>query len=476
MATTQNLNVERLLALMDTDPESFRKVMQKVSDKLLIPHSIGQKEVLDCNERFMVLCAGRRWGKSKVGAAKAIREARTRRKIVFWVAPTYKVVKRGYDEILAQLPEELLTKPPPPASVLDAGRAIKLKFKNGSSMEFYSAERPEGMLGGSCDFLIMDEAAIMQEHVWAQTIRPTLADRQGRALFISTPRGKNWFYRLWQMGQDELQAGYKSWHFPSTTNPTIDPEEWEQIKSTSSAAVYEQEILALFISSASSVFRVPDSAIVPMETPKGHVVLGVDWAKHNDFTVFCGINSGTRKPCYHDRFQDVSWPHQRERLHTAVDEILETADGITVLIDSTGIGDVIYDDLTEEGLDVVPIRFTPAWKMAAVQLLAADLERDLAFIHEDQEAEFTGYVYKVTDAGRWKFEAGTGHDDEVSAALLAHWGVVHAGVPDVKLLSGASSEFERENEAEIVDSVAVETMEIAQPSLTELMANDDLWN
>ena len=469
--------MERLLTLMDSDPDAFRELIAKVSDKMLVPHSEGQKEVLLCDERFMVLCAGRRWGKSKVGAAKALREARKGNQAVWWVAPTYKVVKRGYAEVVNQIPEGLLTKPAPPDSAFDAGRAVRLTFKNGSKMEFYSAERPEGMLGGSCDFLIMDEAATMPEHVWAQIIRPTLADRRGRALFISTPRGKNWFYKLWQMGQDDLAQDYISWHFPSMTNPTIPVEEWEQVKSTSTAAVYEQEILAQFISSASSVFRVKDEAVVPMEKPEGHVILGVDWAKHNDYTVFCGVRTSDRRPCYHDRFNEVSWPQQRRLLNEAVDEILETASGITVIIDSTGVGDVMYDDLTEEGLDVVPIKFTPAWKMAAVQLLGADLERELAFIHEEQRSEFEAYTYTITEAGRWKYEAGTGHDDEVSAALLAHWGCVHAGVPDVKMLVAGGSADTGSDDSYDIDSTVEDDDELTYrpPTTRELLTNDDVW-
>lgn len=467
----------RLMALLESDPEAFRELISKVSTKMLVPHSEGQKQVLLSEDRFMILCAGRRWGKSKVGAAKALREARKEKTTIWWVAPTYKVVKRGYAEVVNQIPEGLLTKPAPPDSSFDAGRAVRLTFKNGSKMEFYSAERPEGMLGGSCDFLIMDEAATMPEHVWAQIIRPTLADRRGHALFISTPRGKNWFYKLWQMGQDELAKDYRSWHFPSMTNPTIPVEEWEQVKATSTAAVYEQEILAQFVSSASSVFRIPENAIVPLEKPEGHVILGVDWAKHNDYTVFCGVRSGDRRPCYHDRFNEVSWPTQRKLLNEAVDEILETASGITVLIDSTGVGDVMYDDLTEEGLDVVPIKFTPQWKMAAVQLLGADLERQLAFIHEDQIAEFEGYTYTITEAGRWKYEAGTGHDDEVSAALLAHWGCVHAGVPDVKMLVAGGPVDSESDDSYVDGSVEDDKEELTYrpPSARDLLINDDVW-
>jgi hypothetical protein len=481
--------IEALLALVQSNPDEARKLLATVTKHMLVPHSVGQREVLESDTRFMVLCAGRRWGKSQVGAAKALREARTPKKVIWWVAPVYRNVKNGYKAVIEQCPPDLWKKPPPPDSAFDAGRAVRLELKNGSTIQFFSAERHEGMLGASCDFLIMDEAATMPEHVWTQTIRATLADRQGRALFISTPRGKNWFYRLWQLGQDDLEENYVSWHFPSFTNPTIPAEEFKQMEKEMPKVQYEQEVLADFVSAAASVFRFNydreknNLSIVEMEEPLGHVVLGIDLAKSHDFTVLCGVRAEDRKPCYHDRFNEVSWPQQRRLIREAVEEILETASGITVMIDSTGVGDVVYDDLSEEGLDAIPIKFTPQWKTAAVQLLSADLERGEAFIHQDQVKEFESYSASLTDTGRWKYE-GLPHDDEVSAALLAHWGVVHSGVPNVQTLivggpensdplwDGYGSEESRMVDTGLPTTHAAER----EPTAAELMNNPNLWS
>jgi len=472
-------SMDRLLALAQADPEAARKLLDGLSKKVLVPHSSGQSEVLMAQERFLILCAGRRWGKTKVGAARALREARKDPgAVVWWVAPIYRNVKRGYQEVLAQLPDGSLTHAPPPENSFDAGRPVVLKFKNGSRMEFYSADRPEGMLGGSSDFVVLDEAATMKESVWFQTIQPTLADRQGGALMISTPRGKNWFYRLWAHGQDELQTDFRSWRFPSYSNPTIPKAEWDRQKEILPAAIYEQEVLADFVSASASVFRFDETtAVHPMEDPQGHVVLGIDLAKYNDFTVLIGVNAGNRRVCYHDRFNAVSWPEQRRRIRRALEDIEKTATSTTVLIDSTGIGDVVYDDLAEEGLDAIPITFTASWKQKAVQLLSADLERGEAFICPDQVREFEAYTYVISETtGRWKFEAGTGHDDEVSAMLLAHWGIVNMGVPDVKMISMGSGDATMtfEDESEIVEGEVVYE-EIHELTTAELLNSPDAW-
>lgn len=471
MAIDRNA-VERMKAMLEANPEQAQKLLEDVSAKILIPHSVGQREVLEAQERFLILCAGRRWGKTKVGAARGLREARSMprrgKKIIWWVAPTYRVVKRGYQEVVSQLPAGTLARPAPPESAFDAGRSVVLQFVNGVRWEFYSAERPEGMLGGSADFTILDEAATMPHAVWTQFILPPLADRHGRALFISTPRGKNWYYRMWMRGQDEFETEVRSWRFPSFTNPTIDPKEWEELRQTMPQAIYEQEVLADFVSSGSSVFRPPDAAYIALQKPRGNIMLGVDLAKHNDFTVLTGVRVDDRKPCFHDRFNAVSWPEQRRRIRTAVDKLARDGNVVTVMLDSTGIGDVVYDDLSFEGIDAVPIKFTNQWKLAAVQLLGADLERGHAFLHEAQREEFESYSYTITDNGRWKFEAGSGHDDEVSAALLAHWGCVHEGVPSVRFMSDIEDEVATPGWEE-------EVLSAAPPTTAQLLADPRVW-
>lgn len=496
---------DRLEALMEADPQAFHDLLAKVAGKMLVPHSDGQAEVLTAEERFLVLCAGRRWGKTKVGAAKILRKARKPNQRCVWVAPIYKVVKRGYAEVVAQIPDGLLTKPAPPDSVFDAGRSVRLQFKNGSTIEFYSADRPEGILGASFDFAILDEAATMPEFVWSQIIRPTLADRQGSALFISTPRQRNWFYYLYMRGQskDPEDHEFRSWRFPSRTNPTIPSSEFDDMARDMPAVEYEQEVLAEFISDAAAVFRFPKAkkidpetgeevvdrdapspAIKPIVSPRGHVIVGLDLAKHSDWTVICGVNEDGM-PCYHDRFQQVSWPIQRQRIYDAVDNIMDTADGVTIMVDSGGPGDVIYDDLAEAGYDVVGVNFTTL-KEKMVKLLASDLEQGNAFVHEDQLSEFEHYSYTITSSGRWRYEASRGHDDEVSAALLAHWGRIHEGVPNVQTLHGGSMGDQGgwDEEYVLADEQRQDTglgqtrtVTLRAPSVTDFLMNSaDAWN
>lgn len=442
----------KLRALAEADPEGARALLEKLQAKVVIPHAGGQQEIMEDETRFQIVCCGRRFGKTVVGAKKALKKCRSHNQMVWWVAPTYKVVKRGYKEVLRQLPDNVLTHAPPNDSAFDAGRSVVLKFQNGSKMEFYSAERPEGMLGEGVDYVVLDEAATMPKHVWETVVRPTLIDREGQALMISTPRGRNWFYYLWLRGQKD-GTGYKSWRFPTAANPHLPPSEIEDMKATMPLVTFQQEVLAEFIASAGSVFRFNADIIIEQMRPQGRVVVGVDLAKTNDFTVFSAGNSSDMTPCGFDRFNEVAWKVQRERLKQFVKQLKkEGATHVTLLMDSTGVGDPIVEEMEADGFDVVGINFTKT-KQHMVTQLSKDLEDGQVRLFEGEEIhEFENYTYKITDAGRWTYSAPEGqHDDCVAAKMLQHWGIVQEGAPDVTSISASDDDPEEEDEEDEYD-------------------------
>ena len=454
----------QLEAWAESDPEGFLAEAKRLQQYLVVPHP-AQEPIINAEERFLVVCAGRRFGKTKIAAKIAIRECRQPGRVVWWVANTYKNVVRGYREVLRQIPPGVLTKTPPPASVAASGRLV-LNFPGGTRFEFYSGENPDAMAGEGVDFVIVDEAALQREVVWTQTIRPTLMDNNGGAMLISTPRGRNWFHTLYNRGQDPEYPDWASWKFTTADNPFIDEDEVAEMEKTLPRVMYEQEVLAEFVSDAGSVFRLRDDTVRPMVAPEGqHVFMGVDLAKHRDFTVFTASREVDRMPVWHERFNAVSWPMQKERIISAVHNIIESgASGVTIVMDSTGIGDVIFDDLEEEGLDIIPIKFSNDWKSKAVNLLSADIERGNAFLLDEQQPEFQIYTYTISEAtGRFKYAApDSGHDDEVSAKLLEHWGHIHHGAPDVRTIAQVPQD--------IVEQVVVKA-----DSAADMMNRPELW-
>lgn len=453
----------RLAALITDNPRAAAAVLSDLLGKVVHPHP-AQEVVLGSQARHRVLNAGRRWGKTKLAAKVAVEKTRKPGQMIWWVAPTYAVVKRGYREFLRQLPDGVLEKQAPRDNYFDTGRKVVLHFKNGTRMEFYSAERPDGMLGEGVDFAVLDEAAIMPGYIWQQIVRPTLMDRRGGSLHISTPRGRNWFYRAYKRGQDELSPEWASWTFPSWTNTYLDAKEIEEMAKDLPAVLYSQEVEAKFVASGSNVFVVPDEIIVPKVKPRGHVVFGVDLAKTTDFTVFYAVNAADRRPCYFDRFQDVTWPQQRRKLVRAVNKVQKQgAEGVTLCIDSTGAGDPFCDDMEELGYDVVPINFT-TYKDKMVRLLAKDMEDGKAFLTEDFIHEFEDYLLGQTEKGRITYSAPEGsHDDVVCARMLAHWANVMEGVPDATIIDGVTITSTRDSTPELDEDEEFDDLENDNP-------------
>jgi hypothetical protein len=199
-----------------------------------------------------------------------------------------------------------------------------------------------------------------------------------------------------------------------------------------------------------------------MVPPQGHVVFGIDLAKTTDYTVIYGANAATRENCYFERFQDVTWPRQRRRIIRAIRKVLNKgATGVTLMLDATGVGDPMVDELEELGFDVIGMNFT-TWKDKMVRLLAKDMEDGKAFVLEDFMEEFENYQLNMTPNGRITYSAPQGeHDDLVAAKMLQHWGLVNEGVPDATMIDG-------------VDTSSIERAEI-HPDDDE-MPDDDDWS
>lgn len=444
-----------------------------------------------------------------IAAKIIVAKTRKSKQMLWWCAPTYKIVKRGYAEVLKQLPDGVLTHVPPPDSNFDAGRSVILRFKNGTRMEFYSAERPEGMLGAGVDYVILDEAATMPSRVYNQIISPTLMDREGGCLMISTPRGQNWFYQCWLRGQDPLQKDWASWTFTTQDNPTLPPGEADRMAADMPRMEADQEIFAKWLAAGSSVFYIDDKAVQKLPgtledpliggngliqgfAPRGYVVLGIDLARTNDYTVFYGNRMSDRRCCYFERMQDVTWPEQKRRVRRAVKRLLDNgAENVMLLMDSTGVGDPIYEDLEAEGYDTVPINFS-THKTNMVRLLSKDLEEGQAFVLADAGLEeFRSYMMTMSAAGRMTYSAPEGqHDDIVSAKMLAHWGTINEGFGDIQVISekptgqeysDEDAEFE-EDYSDLLDldeGTALEQVGLVnpykRPTAQQLMQNPDAW-
>jgi hypothetical protein len=269
----------------------------------------------------------------------------------------------------------------------------------------------------------MDECAFIAEQAWTEAIRPALSDRHGDALFISTPKGRNWFWRAFTRGQGD-NPEWKSWRFPSVSNPFLDAAEIEAARGDLPERVYQQEYEAIFLEDAGGVFRNVLASVDRGRTANEPPVagrtyrLGVDLARVEDFTVL-DVLDDTGRQVYHDRFNQISW----ERQCAAIESVARQYD-CTVQLDSTGVGDPIFEELRKRGLPVEPFVFSNASKERLIDNLALKLEQgQLRLMDVDaQTNELTAYQYELTPSRNVRMNAPAGmHDDCVIALALAAW-------------------------------------------------------
>ena len=221
--------------------------MAKYAPKLPGLHD-AQQAVANSEARWKILCAGRRFGKTRLGVQLCIETALAGGR-AWWVAPTFAIARVGWralESAALSFPKEI----EPKISIAN----MEVQFPNGGFIACKSADNPQRLRGEGLDFIVIDEAAFVKPEVWQEVLRPTLTERKGSALFISTPLGiGNWFYDLWTNADE--QPDWEKFHFATTDNPAIDPEEVEQARHEVGSIVFAQEYMAEFIEAGQGLFK-----------------------------------------------------------------------------------------------------------------------------------------------------------------------------------------------------------------------------
>jgi phage FluMu gp28-like protein len=331
----------------------------------------------------------------------------------FAVAPTFWHTQKQWKEFLRYCPREF---------IIEVHRGEhKITLLGNREVWFRSCDNPDSLRSEGLDILWMDEGGQIKEDAWTMALRPALMDKKGKAFFTGTPKGKNWYFQLWTRGQDKDQTDYESWAFPSTGNPYIDPSEVADFARDMPEMAYKQEILAEFVDDVGSVFRKVDGCIAGKYEPYSRFkayYMGVDLAKHMDFTVLCVLDNDGHL-CAFDRFNQLDWVFQRKRIINLAHKY-----PCRILMDSTGVGDPVFDELKRSGLTVSGYKFTNASKKELIENLSIRIEnREISYPNEPvlmNELKLFGYT--VSPSGIISYGAPEGyHDDCVIALALAAW-------------------------------------------------------
>lgn len=360
----------------------------------------NQLKILQSKARFRVVMCGRRFGKSELSQVEIISNAIQGMNVAY-ITPTYKLAKTFFEKLTQSLPTFENNK-----------SDLTIHFPNSGTVEFFTGERLDNLRGRKFHLVVIDEASFIPdlEDGWLNSIRPTLTDYQGRALFLSTPRGKNYFYSLYMKGG---QKDWDSFKFTTYDNPYILTSEINDAKAQLPNAVFEQEYMANPMENAANPFGSEHiNKCVKFISVNEPMYYGIDLAKSFDWTVIIGLDSNG-DVCHYERFQK-DWLQTKET-------IKNIRKHKHIFIDSTGVGDAIVEDLQKYFNDMTGFKYTSTSKQQLMESLASSIHKaEIGFPIGAIKDELEIFEYLFTSTGV-RYSAPSGfHDDCVNALALAN--------------------------------------------------------
>lgn len=434
------------------------------------PHK-AQQHILQSDARFPIVRAGRRFGKTSVAGAWLFQEAH--RLIdqghdpgsltLWWCADIYKHAEAALDK-LVKATDPMGNPNPFREVVVDDTRSpgnMRATTTWGFDIEYRSADRARALVAEGVHAAVFDEAAAARERSWDEELLPALTDIGARCLLISTPKGRNWFWRKCREGR-KTHTEYEEFHFTTYDNPFLPEHSVEKLVESMTPRGHKQEILAEFLQDAGAVFSNPHQCVVDeapvkviSDTPGRYTiadtrhpqagtayVAGWDPAKHQDWSAFIIDHAPTRHTVLFDRFQRVPYHKQAARVawwcaryhanllmevNAAGDPVLEqvvklaNGDLITRLMDAGAeVPDEWHTRLEEQGglFKVIPWKTTKATKQNMIDNLATLVGQratswpDIPILTNEME------IMEYDDKGSANAPEGE-HDDTVDAKALA---------------------------------------------------------
>lgn len=390
--------------------------------------------------RFRVVCCGRRGGKSKMANTEgfcmsldAARRGVTKPRGVI-VAPTNAMLRENWWDFTQTM-----------KAAIQQTVISELRVDLGvlGQVDFKSTESQGGAgRGAGYDWAVLDEASRIPPDAWESDIRPALSDRQGRALMISTPRGLNWFYDLYQRGQpgsstaDSAFASWQAttldcWRSRFATQPeqlAAAEAEMALIQRTTSESKFREEYGAEFLAGEGQLFSLKPGlwrGTLREAVPGRHYVAGVDVARKDDWMVTAILEVESQQLVGLTRSRHQDWALQK----AASLALLDRFPGVLTYIDSTGVGDPIAQDFRSAGVNAMDVLFTPKVKSELVENLLVAIDQTYLGLPETADTawlveELRQYEVQRQPSGALKYGAPDGrHDDGVTALMLACWGL-----------------------------------------------------
>lgn len=373
-----------------------------------------QESALRDNHKTLLLNCGRQVGKSTCTALIIVQELLREDSMTIIVTPS----ERQSKELLRKVLKFWRLIGRPIAAV--AATKTSLELINGSRIEAFpgSSDTIVGMSGVT--LLVADEAARIPDELIG-SVTPMLATTDGRQVHLTTPRGRQgYFYHLWVTpAEDDPSIGRVS--IPTAECPRVTPvflaRELRRLGERQFGEWYECK----FQDAELGVFRGIEAAC---DAPSNAVrvayhqyVIGVDWGRTHDYTVFSVIDTYNMMQVEMQRFTDIPYALQRQRLH----ELARRWGTENIVAEANSMGRPVLEELQYEGLPVYPFETSNASKMRIMDQLSLAIETGSIHLLDDptQKAELYDYTSSRTPTGLVKYEGGNGsHDDTVMALAI----------------------------------------------------------
>jgi len=385
--------------------------------RLPIHYHSGQNRVFfESQAKKRIIAKGRRWGLTRGMANFAVELLLDGVSPGLWVDTVYsnidRYVERYFFPVLRFLPPSVWTWRQQKKELDICGRKLDMR----------SADRPELIEGFAYRFIFLNEAGIIlrDEYLWHNAIQPMILDYNPLVIIGGTPKGKGLFFRLYSAALSGGAKGWEAFHFTSYDNPYLTQKEIDGLISDMPESVARQEIYAEFLEDSSTVFKKVDKAIGAVqkepEIEKTYYA-GIDLARLKDYTVVIILDQDGNQ-VYMDRFNILDWALQKQRIAQAIKKYNAIS-----LIDSTGVGDPIFEDLRNLGLSIEGYKITIDTKRQLIQslMIAFETENIKIFNNPTLVLELQIFEYKIGQSGMVHYSAPEKyHDDCVIALALAN--------------------------------------------------------
>lgn len=322
-----------------------------------------------------------------------------------WVSPIYKQSKKVFDEMVQAFAG---------TGVINTN-ASELTIKAGkSTCQFFSAERYDNLRGFTFDYLVCDEFAFISEEAWTEVLRATVLIKGKKVLLISTPKGKNHFYNIYNLeSENSMYKSFTMTSYDGLANPT----EIDDARRTLPDHVFRQEYLAEFLDGGASVFK--DLNILTDQQITKDTFAGLDVGRADDYTVL-SIYNNDGKMIFINRWRQMDWSAIIREVVLILNKYKPE-----LMVEVNGVGDPIFEQVKNQYTgNVIPFVTNTKSKQDIIeQLIVANTNKEVSILNEKWlVSEFNVFTYEYNPKTRnVRYAAPTGfHDDGVMGSAIGY--------------------------------------------------------